>query len=95
MSQRTLRVSPYQFAAHLTSSEVLSDFQIWSSTGCQMHLDYVTLRTFSHSLSSSPRTMSSKLRDRNLSLTGLPVLVMNSQLLFADSLTSTSLDWLG
>ena len=27
--------------------------------------------------------------------TGLPVLVMNSQLLFADSLTSTLLDWLG
>ena len=26
---------------------------------------------------------------------GLPVLVMNSQLLFADSLTSTLLDWLG
>ena len=27
--------------------------------------------------------------------TGFPVLVMNSQLLFADSLTSTLLDWLG
>ena len=31
----------------------------------------------------------------NLSLTGLPVLVMNSQILFADSLTLTLLDWLG
>ena len=55
------------------------------------------------------RTMSSKLWDRkgvpqhstylqdqmNLSLTGLRVLIMNSQLLFADSLSSTLLDLLG
>ena len=36
MSYPVLRVSPYLFAAHLTSSEVLSDFQIWCSPGCQM-----------------------------------------------------------
>ena len=44
-----------------TSSEVLSDFQIWCSPGCQMHLDKVTMKTCSQSLSASPRTMSSKL----------------------------------
>ena len=37
-----------------------------------------------------PRIMSSK-----KICTGLPVLVMSSQLLFADSLTWTLLDWLG
>ena len=31
-----IRVSPCLFAAHLTSSEVLSDFQIWCSPGFQM-----------------------------------------------------------
>ena len=31
MSWRPIRVSPYLFAAHLTSSEVRSDFQIWFS----------------------------------------------------------------
>ena len=36
MSKRPIRVSPYLFAAQLTSSEVLSDFQIWCSPGFQM-----------------------------------------------------------
>ena len=33
--------------------------------------------------------------DEQASITSLPVLIMSSQLLFADSLTSTLLDWLG
>ena len=36
MSWRPIRVSPYLFAAHLTSSEVRSDFQIWFSPGFPM-----------------------------------------------------------
>ena len=36
MSWRPIRVSPYMFAAHLTSSEVRSDFQIWFSPGFPM-----------------------------------------------------------
>ena len=58
MSEPTSRVSPYLFAAHLTSSEVVSDFQIWCSPGCQMHLDQVTMKTCSQSLSASRRIMS-------------------------------------
>ena len=53
MSWRPIRVSPYLFAAHLRSSQVLSDFQIWCSPGCQMHLDEVTMKTCSQSLSAS------------------------------------------
>ena len=33
--------------------------------------------------------------DHVFEITGLPVLVVNFQLMFADSLTSTLLDWLG
>ena len=36
MSWRPIRVSPYLFAAHLTSSEVFSDFQIWFFPGFPM-----------------------------------------------------------
>ena len=56
---------PFLAAAQSTSSEVLSDFQMWCFPGCQMHLDEVTMKTCSQSLSASPRTVSSKLRDRN------------------------------
>ena len=50
-------------------------------------------KTCSQSLSASSRIMFSFLK--KIYVTGLPVLVMNSQLLFADSLTSTLIDWLG
>ena len=36
MSQRPIRVSPCLFAAHLTNSEVRSDFQIWLFRGFPM-----------------------------------------------------------
>ena len=36
MNQRPIRVSPYLFAAHLTNSEVRSEFQIWFSPGFPM-----------------------------------------------------------
>ena len=36
MSWRPMRVSPYMFAAHLTSPEVRPDFQIWFSLGFPM-----------------------------------------------------------
>ena len=36
MSLRPIRVSPYLFAAHFTSSEVRADFQIWFSLGFPM-----------------------------------------------------------
>ena len=71
--------------------------KIWLrvSPGCQMHLDKVTLKTCSLSLSTVPGIMSSIFFWNKKRVTGFPVLVMNSQLLFADSLTSTLLDWLG
>ena len=43
MNQPALRVSQYLFAAHLTSSEVHSDFQIWSLPGLS---DAVEASTF-------------------------------------------------
>ena len=43
MSWRPIRVSLYLFAAHLTSSEVRSDFQIWVFSGLS---DAVEASTF-------------------------------------------------
>ena len=81
MSQRPIRVSPYLFAAHLTSSEVHSDFQIWCPRAVRC-----TWTKWQWKLVHSPyqHAPASCLRKKN---TGLPVLVMNSQLLFADSLS--------
>ena len=71
--------------------------KIWLrvSPGCQMHLDRVTMKTCPQFLSASHPHHVFKICFEKMLVTGFPVLVMNSQLLFADSLTSTLLDWLG
>ena len=79
--------SPYLFAAHLTSSEVLSDFQIWCSRGLSDALGLNDIENlFTVLISISPHHV--------FEITGLPVVVMNSQHLFADSLTSVDIAWL-
>ena len=85
--------SACRWASCHTTSALGVNFWLRVSLGCQMHLDQVTLKTCPQSLSASLRVMSSK-KKKNQN-TGLSVLVMNSQLFFADSLTSTLLDWMG
>ena len=66
MSKRPLQVSPFLAAAQSTSPEVLSDFQIWSSSvpGLSDALGLSDIENLCTVLISIPRTMSSKVWDR-------------------------------